>query len=565
MRFLRAVYWASVATLAAAAAPAAAAPTPQDNACLNCHRELEDELHTPVENWRHDVHFERGITCAGCHGGNADPALSDDMVSTMDPEQGFVGRPAREEFAEFCGRCHSDAAFMKRYNPRARIDQVAEYRSSIHGQKNRAGDLKVATCIDCHGVHGILPLSNPNSPVAPQNVPQTCAHCHSDTARMADYGIPTNQFAEYSASVHAEALLIRQDTAAPACNDCHGNHGAVPPGVESITNVCGQCHALEATLFRGSRKQAIFDELGYSECAICHGHHQIAHPTPELLNSEPPATSSAGRLQYGPDLKLELDELAPGAEVEVSYRTGLAAGPRPPADWSRSIRASAANQTALTLPLASPLGQPSPSALLQAQVEAWSLGAQLENLSGGIIETGNTLAYTLRIHNRGGQPLARIQVQDPLAAGIAAVSGSVCLDCHERGDDCDRSTTRIYRGLIGVERAIRASRSLLDQAAQRGMEVSSAQFELGNAGTSALIESRSLIHSFDEQRILRRIRDGRAAAGMARTAGLQALAELQKRRRGLAVSLGIIGACLVGLALKIRQLSRGRQAPAPFM
>ncbi|HEX9636993.1 MAG TPA: hypothetical protein VGB99_05635 [Acidobacteriota bacterium] len=541
-----------------AAPPAFAAPTPQDNACLNCHSELEDELHTPVENWRHDVHFERGITCAGCHGGVDDPALSDDMVTTMDPDRGFVGRPERAELAEFCGRCHSDAAFMKRYNPRARIDQVAEYRSSVHGQKNRAGDLKVATCIDCHGVHGILPLSNPNSPVAPQNVPQTCAHCHSDAARMAEYGIPTDQFAEYSASVHAEALLIRQDNAAPACNDCHGNHGAVPPGVESIANVCGQCHALEATLFRGSKKKAIFDELGYSECAICHGHHEIAHPSPELLNSEPPASAAAGQLQYDAAFSLELEELAPGAEVEATYRARLAARERSPQDWSRSVSARAAGHDALTVALASPLGQTAPQEPLLAQAQAWSLGLSFENLSGAVVEPGDTLAYALRIHNLGAEPLRALRVEDPLAAAIRASSGSVCLECHDQGDACDQSTTRIYQRLMEMGRSIRSARSLLEQAAQRGMEVSGAQFELGNAGTSALIESRALIHTFDEPRIQKRIREGRAAAASARAAGQRALAELQSRRRGLMVSLLIIGACLVGLALKIRQLSQAR-------
>ena len=59
---------------------------------------------------------------------------------------------------------------------------------------------------------------------------------------MAPYGIPTNQFEEYRSSVHWEALAKRGDLSAPSCASCHGNHGAKPPQVESVSAVCGTCH-----------------------------------------------------------------------------------------------------------------------------------------------------------------------------------------------------------------------------------------------------------------------------------------------------------------------------------
>ena len=65
---------------------------------------------------------------------------------------------------------------------------------------------------------------------------------------MKEYGIPTDQYEKYSKSVHGVALLQKHDLGAPACNKCHGNHGATPPGVESISKVCGTCHALNADL-----------------------------------------------------------------------------------------------------------------------------------------------------------------------------------------------------------------------------------------------------------------------------------------------------------------------------
>jgi cytochrome b6 len=264
--------------------PAAATPS----SCEACHGSLgEDDpaMAAPLERWTEDIHYERGLGCVGCHGGDPDPALSDDP-DAMDEALGYVGSPDRSAQAEFCGRCHSDVSYMRGFNPGARVDQVVEYRDSAHGRANAAGDGKPATCTDCHGVHGILPVSNTNSPVYVENVPETCGRCHGDSGLMAAYALSPTVHEEYMASVHARALFDRGDTGAPACNDCHGNHGAAPPGVESVSNVCGQCHAREATLFRASFKKDLFDEMGQSECDVCHGHHAVAPPTIEMLNPE---------------------------------------------------------------------------------------------------------------------------------------------------------------------------------------------------------------------------------------------------------------------------------------
>ena len=54
---------------------------------------------------------------------------------------------------------------------------------------------------------------------------------------MAGYNIPTDVVTKYKQSVHYEALTKKGDLSAPTCNICHGNHGATPPGVESVANV----------------------------------------------------------------------------------------------------------------------------------------------------------------------------------------------------------------------------------------------------------------------------------------------------------------------------------------
>jgi hypothetical protein len=154
----------------------------------------------------------------------------------------------------------------------------------VHSKKEAQGDTRVATCTNCHGVHGILPHRDPASPVYAQNVPGTCAKCHN-AEYMKGRAVPANQFALYRKSVHGVALLEKGDLSAPGCNACHGNHGAAPPGVKDVTQVCGTCHGHEAELFDRSRMNAAMSVQGKGGCVICHGNHGVQHPTDAMLGT----------------------------------------------------------------------------------------------------------------------------------------------------------------------------------------------------------------------------------------------------------------------------------------
>jgi predicted CXXCH cytochrome family protein len=326
--------------------------------CFECHTTLGDRA---SELFKMDVHQRKGISCAGCHGGDS---TAEEMEQAMAPATGFIGVPKgddiikvcarchadKEAMKQFgsdlpvtqasmleasvhgkasvtggqrilqcatchashgvvsvknlkspvhsrnvvatCGKCHSDANLMRRYNPALAVDQVEKYRTSGHGQLNARGDVNVAECASCHGSHEIRAASDVKSTVYATNLPLMCAGCHSDSAKMRPYGIPTNQFQEFAESVHGKALLEKKDLGAPACNDCHGNHGAIPPGVESISKVCGTCHALNAELFSSSPHKKAFDAQKLPECETCHGNHKIVAATDELLGIAAEATCS---------------------------------------------------------------------------------------------------------------------------------------------------------------------------------------------------------------------------------------------------------------------------------
>ncbi len=253
------------------------------SSCVQCHLDLDGELQAPAKLSAQDIHFRRGLSCNSCHGG--DPSASDAEAS-MSRAKGFIGKPERKKIAALCASCHSNPAFMRRYTPQARVDQYAEYLTSVHGKKYVAGDPNVATCSDCHEAHGILDVKNPNSPVYAPNVAATCGRCHSDAKRMGPYGIPTNQQELYTNSVHGVALIKNRDLAAPTCNSCHGNHGAAPPGVDTVANVCGQCHAIQWDMFQKSPHQAAFAEANLPACVTCHEHHDIKKTSDDMLGTE---------------------------------------------------------------------------------------------------------------------------------------------------------------------------------------------------------------------------------------------------------------------------------------
>lgn len=331
---------------------AAVVPAQAADQCSACHQGLGDKASV---SYARDVHRRHGISCAGCHGGNA---ASDDMERAMSKEAGFIGVPLGDAVSAVCAACHADsvrmralgstlptdqlaalqgsvhgelattgkgriaqcttchgahgilprdnpastvnplnvvatcsfchsnAAFIRTYDPMLPVDQRDKYRTSLHGIRNAAGDPRVAECASCHGSHGILSAKNPKSRVYPLNLPRVCASCHSDSARMKGYDIPTDQYEKYARSVHGVALLDKGDLGAPACNSCHGNHGATPPGVESISRVCGTCHALNADLFSASPHKQAFDAQHLPECETCHGNHEIAAPTTRLLGTD---------------------------------------------------------------------------------------------------------------------------------------------------------------------------------------------------------------------------------------------------------------------------------------
>jgi hypothetical protein len=108
---------------------------------------------------------------------------------------------------------------------------------------------------------------------------------------------------------------------------------------------------------------------------------------------------------------------------------------------------------------------------------------------------------------------------------------------------------------------IDSARVVLEEAEQAGMEVSAAQADLSDAH-SALVKSRTAMHSFSVEAVLEAVEPGQEVAEASLTRGLAALRDVQIRRLGLAASVAVILLLVLGLWLKIRDLeSRAGDMP----
>lgn len=230
----------------------AAAPA-QD--CLDCHDDSVDE-----SVFAKSVHRASGDTvteaCLSCHEG----------VEVVDDEHEPPG-PVD------CSQCHDD--------------EQSEYRASFHGKSRHE---HVASCVDCHGSHGILGHLDPASRTYRLNQAEMCASCHSD---------PKSGFApdeilkvkEYFRSIHGLAISRSGLVVSATCVDCHGSHDISEICFDcrgevraSIPDLCGKCHVKAAREYRVSVHGGPLAQgnLDVPVCVDCHTSHQIhSHFEPE--------------------------------------------------------------------------------------------------------------------------------------------------------------------------------------------------------------------------------------------------------------------------------------------
>lgn len=140
--------------------------------CGKCHAKIEEEYKKSI----HWLAVKKGVreapSCNDCHSEHAIHAVNTNHK-----------RAAIEKLQEeTCLQCHQNLLLSQRYGMAA--NNAKSYQDSYHGLAVARGDTNAAMCIDCHGVHSILPANHKNSTINPKNVTATCKKCHHDATEI---------------------------------------------------------------------------------------------------------------------------------------------------------------------------------------------------------------------------------------------------------------------------------------------------------------------------------------------------------------------------------------------
>jgi len=138
--------------------------------CGMCHSDVADQFRTSV----HGQALAKGITqapiCTDCHGEHSILAPSNKASSVN-----------AGNIRDTCGNCHGNVRLSRRFG--LPVDRVVTFDASFHGLAAKEGNETVANCASCHGVHNILPSSDPRSTINPKNLATTCGKCHQGAGR----------------------------------------------------------------------------------------------------------------------------------------------------------------------------------------------------------------------------------------------------------------------------------------------------------------------------------------------------------------------------------------------
>lgn len=133
--------------------------------CGQCHQDITDHFNASVHGLAAAKGDRDAPVCTDCHGEHEIAGVKDSRSSV-----------SAGHIPDTCGQCHGAERIATRYAFSSSV--VDTYQQSFHGLASKLGGVAAANCASCHGVHDILPSSDPRSAVHPANLPKTCGECH---------------------------------------------------------------------------------------------------------------------------------------------------------------------------------------------------------------------------------------------------------------------------------------------------------------------------------------------------------------------------------------------------
>jgi cytochrome b subunit of formate dehydrogenase/5-methylcytosine-specific restriction endonuclease McrA len=134
--------------------------------CGQCHTAIQTTFMLSVHGQAIGRGNELAPTCTDCHGIHSIKAPSN-------PSSPVAGQNLSRDV---CARCHEGVRLSQEFGVPG--NRVNTYFDSYHGLAAEGGSVVAANCSSCHGVHDILPSSDPRSSTNRANLDATCGKCH---------------------------------------------------------------------------------------------------------------------------------------------------------------------------------------------------------------------------------------------------------------------------------------------------------------------------------------------------------------------------------------------------
>lgn len=134
--------------------------------CSKCHQTESAEFMQSVHGQAVTRGVSRSPVCTDCHG----------IHGITSPVEQATANASTAVATDTCAGCHEGVALTREFGVAG--GRVSSYKDSYHGLASQFGSKVVANCASCHGVHNILPSSDPKSMINANNLPQTCGQCH---------------------------------------------------------------------------------------------------------------------------------------------------------------------------------------------------------------------------------------------------------------------------------------------------------------------------------------------------------------------------------------------------
>ena len=136
------------------------------NTCGKCHADIKNTFNASI----HGQAIARGNAmapvCTDCHG----------IHSIKAPNNPTSPVAEQNISRDTCAKCHEGVRLSQEFGvPGGR---VTSYFDSYHGLAAEGGSVVAANCSSCHGVHDILPSSDPRSTISAGHLEATCGKCH---------------------------------------------------------------------------------------------------------------------------------------------------------------------------------------------------------------------------------------------------------------------------------------------------------------------------------------------------------------------------------------------------